>query len=341
MARAFVSTSTQYLEVLSSPISGVPFTFGCWIYPTQDTAQQSFFAIADLSAGDDYYILQVRGTDAGDPVGLTRRDPGTGTITAKTSNGITVNTWHHVCGVINAVNDVEIFLDADTGNKGSSVTSVNPATIEMRIGAGYGGPATDPFDGYIAEAAIWNVALADEEIGVLARGARPMFIRPGSLMAYWPLLYSTNEEWKGRHSLTAFNGPTMANHPPRVNVDSLDLPIFVPHAPITKQFWQLPYQLFKAVGQCVWVSPPDGSEMVSRPQLVFTMPTATGNMHFEMQLDTVSSFDGDDLRIVKSHQDQTGWEYWDGDVWVAVPATGVPNTYSGNQCRYTVQTALT
>jgi len=94
------------------------------------------------------------------------------------------------------------------------------------------------------------------------------------------------------------------------------------------------------VGTPIWVSPADTSPIGSTPVLVFTMPSSVGNMHFHMQLDTADTFDTGDLREYKTNMSQVGWEYWDGDSWEPFPAGGVANTYSGNDCRYTVQVPL-
>lgn len=90
------------------------------------------------------------------------------------------------------------------------------------------------------------------------------------------------------------------------------------------------------VGACVWVSPANLSGITPTPTLVFRMPEASGNMHFQIELDTDSGFS--DPTVVQSPG--PGWQYWDGGGWQAVPDGGVPNTYSGNEARYTVQSPL-
>jgi hypothetical protein len=97
-----------------------------------------------------------------------------------------------------------------------------------------------------------------------------------------------------------------------------------------------------SVARCVWTTPGDTVQITSTEALHFLMPVAAaGEMHFEIQLDKVATFDGGDLAVVRSHADQTGWEYWDGGQWLAVPQDGVSNAYCGNEARYTIQTPLT
>lgn len=90
---------------------------------------------------------------------------------------------------------------------------------------------------------------------------------------------------------------------------------------------------------CVWTTPADDTEMDASPTLAFLMPTSPqGDMHFEIQIDTVDTYPSP--TIWKSHSDLTGWEFWDGDSWEPVPQSGVPASYGGNEARYTVQSPL-
>jgi len=90
----------------------------------------------------------------------------------------------------------------------------------------------------------------------------------------------------------------------------------------------------------VWVSPANHSVIDPNPILVFTSPSFSGVAHFHIQLDKVDTFDGGDLRNYKTNHDNTNWEYWDGDSWEPFPATGLIDTYSGNNCRLTITSPL-
>jgi len=89
-----------------------------------------------------------------------------------------------------------------------------------------------------------------------------------------------------------------------------------------------------------WVSPASGTDISNTPTFVLTPAAFTGSVHIHMQLDTADSFDTGNLREIKTNASTTGWEYWDGDSWEPFPSTGLPDTYSGNDVRYTVQSAL-
>ena len=90
----------------------------------------------------------------------------------------------------------------------------------------------------------------------------------------------------------------------------------------------------------VWVSPANHAVMGATPTLEFTPAAFTGNEHFNIEMDKVNTFDGGDLRSVKTNYSVTGWQYWDGDSWETFPSAGLPDTYSGNDVRYTVQDGL-
>ncbi|KKK59939.1 hypothetical protein LCGC14_3029330, partial [marine sediment metagenome] len=69
-------------------------------------------------------------------------------------------------------------------------------------------------DESIAEVAIWNVALSNAEVALLAKGFSPLLIKPESLVSYWPLVRDDDNDWIGGFDLTAFNTPTVSDHPP-------------------------------------------------------------------------------------------------------------------------------
>ena len=99
--------------------------------------------------------------------------------------------------------------------------------------------------------------------------------------------------------------------------------------------------VLNSVSKCVWTTPGDTVQINPDATLHFLMPRAAArNMHFEIQIDTVDTFYGVDLRIIKSHSDLTGWEFWDGGTWQPINQAGVSNSYCGNEARYTIQTPL-
>ena len=107
----------------------------------------------------------------------------------------------------------------------------------------------------------------------------------------------------------------------------------------TSADWDATAAVFSASGP-TWVSPADTASMGTLPVLVLTSPASASAQHFELQLDTASTFSTGNLRDIRTDLSQTGWEYWNGTAWTAFPSTGLASTYAGNDVRYTVQSAL-
>lgn len=211
MARAFASGSSEYLLVNQAVVSGTPFTLACCFYPTQDTANQVLLSVADKDDGD-YHGLWASGAQAGDPLRANTWTGGADYI-AETSTGFTINTWHHGCGVWAADNDRRVYIDG--GSKGTNADNWTVANIDrFRISASADATPFGYFDGRIAEAAVWDVALTDAEVAILAKGYSPLLVRPASLVAYWPLIRDEDQDRVGGYDLTAFNTPSIATHCP-------------------------------------------------------------------------------------------------------------------------------
>jgi len=65
--------------------------------------------------------------------------------------------------------------------------------------------------GKLAEVAIWNVALTAAEIATLAEGFLPTFIKPESLISYYPLVRDYSDRL-GNNSVTESQTVTFAEH---------------------------------------------------------------------------------------------------------------------------------
>jgi hypothetical protein len=89
-----------------------------------------------------------------------------------------------------------------------------------------------------------------------------------------------------------------------------------------------------------WTTPADTVSMSTTPELKFNSPASAVAQHFYLQLDTDAGFATGNLRTLDSSTSQTGWDYWTGAAWAALPSTGLASTYAGNEIRYTVTSAL-
>jgi hypothetical protein len=213
MSRYFDETASEYLENDTGLVSGVPLSISVWMYSDDfGTADdQTLVFIGDKDVSNEHFLLRFGSTDPGDILEARHR-VASSTQTAEVGPA-SVNTWHHCAGVFAATNDRIAYLD---GASGSNTNSMGDMTVADRISIGRAGDSSpgDHFSGRLAEVGVWNVALTQAEIDALAAGYSPLFVRPQSLVFYAPLIRDEDFDKVGGLSLTAFNTPTIAEHPP-------------------------------------------------------------------------------------------------------------------------------
>ena len=213
MARLFDDASNEYLNITSPAVTAVPFTMAAWFYSDDIDNPGVIMSVADIGSANNYFWLAAQGSGVGNPVRVTAR--GTTARHADTSTAWLEDTWHHACGVFAAADDRRAFLDG--GGKGTETTSEIPSGLDnTEIGRVGDSSPTLEFSGRIAEAAIWNIALSDAEVALLAKGFSPLFFHPESIVAYWPLIRDDDQDRVGDFNMTAFNTPSVAEHPPNI-----------------------------------------------------------------------------------------------------------------------------
>lgn len=208
MSRYFDRVTEQYLQLDSPVLTGVPITMACWVYNTAFSDNEVIMNLVDKSSTKKGFMFYMRfGTGVLRAVTESDAD----SEYAEASQAPSVDTWHHVCAVYAAVDDRRCYLDG--GNKGTESTSITPSGID-RTAIGQVGDSTPGryLESRVAEAAIWNRALTDAEVLMLSKAYSPSFV-PQSLVAYWPLVRDADTDIVGGFNLTAFNAPTVANHP--------------------------------------------------------------------------------------------------------------------------------
>lgn len=206
----------DWLNVTTTPILTVePLTFACWVNPDDITHTCTVMGIGDRSGGFNQFSLQIAGAVAGDPVRCTTQNFLT-VANADTTSGYSSGSWQHICGVIASSTDRRAFLNG--GNKGTNATSVvdPPGMDAFEIGAHPVGD-TQPMFGLIAHAAVWNIALSDADVALLATGLNPLYVQPQAIVFYLPM-WTTGDvvDWIGKVTLTVNGNPTNGASDPSV-----------------------------------------------------------------------------------------------------------------------------
>jgi len=219
MARNFNTGGADYLSNTdtTAAVTAYPATLACWFNSNNITGGYDLINVCPSASDVGYFRLIISGNIAGDPVrGLTNGSGGT--HVAATSTAYSANTWHHACSLHISSTSTKVYLDGGSEGTDTAPTVTMPGGINRTNIArlNRSSPAGD-FDGELAEAAIWDVELTLNEIGMLAAGISPAHVRPGSLKWYVPILGVSDPEpdfsGDGR-SPDVFGSLPVANHPP-------------------------------------------------------------------------------------------------------------------------------
>lgn len=209
--RSFVRASNQFIECSTASVTAYPITLSGWFKTDDLTVNQVVVANATSGTGVGVYLI-VRGVTAGDPLSATDYD-GSTSAQANSGGSLSTNTWYHGGAVFNGASSRDVFLNG-TKTSNTTTTSTNLAgTDRTNIGALIS--TNSHFSGNLAEIAIWNVALTDAEMAILATGVSPLRVRPSALVFYAPI-WSDIFDYVGNKSLVNQNSTSaVADHPIR------------------------------------------------------------------------------------------------------------------------------
>lgn len=198
----------------------LPVTISVWINPDTLKTQGIFH---NNKTGTAHKGIWLTMEDASGHIGINYgdNDGGSGTTSrrSRVSTG-TVGTgaWTPVAARVRGATDLDIWIagaDAGGSNSGSGATLAYDTGLAGRVGSV---ATANYFDGRIAEIGFWSVSLSDAELVSLAKGISPRMVRPGSLIAHWPIwALQTNDIdlSANRVNVTTVNGTaTLANHCP-------------------------------------------------------------------------------------------------------------------------------
>ena len=102
-----------------------------------------------------------------------------------------------------AIKDDTVTIPASIDFTG--VTSFNRITIGGRAGA------NQDWDGFLADVAVWDTALTDDEALAFTNGLSPLAIRPQNLHVHWEGLTGTTNEKMQNITLTFGTEPSLSN----------------------------------------------------------------------------------------------------------------------------------
>jgi hypothetical protein len=189
MARAGWSTS-NYLRS-GAVLTAMPATIVCWAKTPNLGVSRTLVGVSNSASAITNNSL-ILGVQVGNGVQAVTGD-GAGANTCISSTQITINTWFHAAAVFASATDRRSFLNG--GGKGTDANSRTPSGMNRtNIGVSEQGTIGRAWDGDIADAAIWNIALSDADVLALSKGVSPLLMHPEALVAYWPLIGNNSPE---------------------------------------------------------------------------------------------------------------------------------------------------
>lgn len=213
MAVEFSSTTSDYLDLASAPVTAPPLTIACWFNKADATSTSTLVGIT-YAQGSEGFVLYAQGAVVGDLLSATTHN-NLGSDEGVTASGFSANTWHHGAATYSSSSNRTAWIDgtAGTTNTNARATITNPNRVT--IGALKANSAVSSVtDGAIAEVGIWSVVLDAAEVGALAEGVIPILVRPASLVFYAPLIRSGAVNLRGGALIVTGTAP--AGNAPRL-----------------------------------------------------------------------------------------------------------------------------
>jgi hypothetical protein len=216
MARTFNGSTDDIAvgDVAPIDITGTALTVACWANVASLTTR-SVVISKEGASGAFQYELRINQTNG--TLTFVIDDGTSGFNNASSAAGVSTGTWAHCAGVKNGTGAgaIAAFLNGTKASATSNQSIQNTASpLWLGSGRSSAGAVANVLNGDLAEVAIWNAGLDDDEITALSKGASPLLIRPQSLQGYWPLKGQASPEPDLRNSNGGtLTGTTAAAHP--------------------------------------------------------------------------------------------------------------------------------
>lgn len=161
-------------------------------------------------SGGDHVRLVAAGSVANDPVRWVSVRSGD-EKGVSTTTSFTAGTWHNV--IVGSGMGLNVSLDgAAFASSIKGTINGTPTSLTISSMGTYRAIAGD-----VAEVAIWTDTIfyltpLASDVATLAKGISPRTVRPAHLVHYWDLMRGLQDQIGGC-TLTAFNSPTVSEHP--------------------------------------------------------------------------------------------------------------------------------
>jgi len=208
MARDF--SGSDYIEVADNNLLDLTSQITILMWVKFDSLAADFHSMLskEQNAGDGYgFMINISAT----PDAIALALPSSNWEDYSADYTLSTGQWYHLAGTFDGTNAHIYVNGTEISGVSSGTLGLNANNENIRIGAASATIGDREIDGQMAEIAIWNIKLIDEEIVSLAKGFSPLFIRPQNLIAYWPLIRRLNDKINGLNGTAT--GTTVVSHP--------------------------------------------------------------------------------------------------------------------------------
>ena len=199
---------------IDSAVATVPFSMGCWFRPDNVLQVGTLMFLGSKGVPNMYHRLYHRFFITDFIAAQTQNIAAAGQ--AQSTTGATRLAWNHALGVWASENSRVVYLNG--GNSATNSTATGGiAPNRTQIGRTGDSTPSNYFDGLIAHAAVWSVALGSQDAIMLHAGISPIHIKLDNLVAYWPLFRAEDPELdysKNSNDLDEFNTSPSQFMPP-------------------------------------------------------------------------------------------------------------------------------
>jgi hypothetical protein len=203
---AYQITGTGQNITGAAPVGNYPFTLHAIINPNLQTANAFGVFLGDSTQGNNNVQLVLQGSAAPSYPARITANSGPGFVAASSTAPFSINTWNYVTGIGAASNSRTIYL-----NGGNSATNTADRPLARDFDTLRLSNTNVTATVLNAEIAIWDTTLTADEIISLAKGFKPLRIRPQNLVFYSPLVRDFIDV-VGAIALTQ-NGGSVSDHP--------------------------------------------------------------------------------------------------------------------------------
>lgn len=208
MGKAYDDASSQYSQSTVDFLSDLPATLVCRFIADDVTGDKTLMSFGDAS-DDTWARLHLNSAE------LRAQARGNTFSTIQTTSGPSVTAAQEYFGaaVFIASNDVAVQLDGTYVTSDTAIDITSFSNVDrFSIGRLDRSVPGQYMDGSVYEAAVYNVALSEAELDILANArVSPLLVRPDALIAYWPLI-GDGRDIVGGNDLTDNGGVTNVDH---------------------------------------------------------------------------------------------------------------------------------